>query len=308
MSIQFIAREEGLHPGKFAWRRREFGVYSASGRLREVLLHRPGTEVDEVTQPALALWREFLDPVRARDEHDGLAEIYRSNDVRVQYLPEPPLDKPNLFYCCDLVAMCGERAILARPASPVRSGEERAAAKTLKALGIQSMSLADEKATFEGGDLVVVNDDLVLIGESTRTNRCGAIEVMRAFRAAGFPETHIIPVPPGHLHLDTFVNFASHNLAVVATIIETPSSLVSVLRRHGLRIANISDPYEAGPGMAVNFVPLEPDLVVLAAGNRHTSNLLKSFGVYCIEIDIGELAKGGGGLHCMTGILARSAV
>ena len=298
-------------PAGAAWprtanRERSRAVYSACGRLREVLLHRPGPEFGAVKEPGPALWRDLPDPARARDEHDQLAEIYRDHDVLVNYIPDPPRDRPNLVFCCDLWAMCGNRAIIACPASPVRAGEERAARRAIASLGIPLANTFDEEATFEGGDLLVVNEDLVLIGHGTRTNLRGAMEIRRLFRAAGFSEVLVVPVPDGYLHLDTLINFADKDLALLACD-RPPDSLARALARHGFRVLHIPSGYEAETGMAVNLVALEPGVVVLAAGNPNTRNQLNRAGVYCIEVDIRELAKASGGLHCITGVLNREA-
>jgi N-dimethylarginine dimethylaminohydrolase len=36
--------------------------------------------------------------------------------------------------------------------------------------------------------------------------------------------------------------------------------------------------------------------------------MLEGMGVRCVEADISELMKGGGAVHCMTGVLQRDAV
>ena len=69
------------------------GVTSESGTLRSALMHRPGAEIDDVADAASALWHDLLDPARARDQHDQLADLYRAHGVVVHELGEVALDK-----------------------------------------------------------------------------------------------------------------------------------------------------------------------------------------------------------------------
>jgi arginine deiminase len=61
------------------------GLYSEVGALREVIVHRPGTELDRLT-PANAselLFDDVLWASKARDEHDAFADVLREHGARV---------------------------------------------------------------------------------------------------------------------------------------------------------------------------------------------------------------------------------
>ncbi len=62
---------------------------------------------------------------------------------------------------------------------------------------------------------------------------------------------------------------------------------------------------EATQGGAVNFVALGPRKILMAAGNPLTRKALEAEGVEVHVIDISEIQKGWGGLHCMTAFLKR---
>ena len=70
--------------------RRNLQVYSEIGRLRTVLLHRPGREIENVTPDLLE--RLLFDDIPfleiAQQEHDAFAQILRDNGVEVLYLEE----------------------------------------------------------------------------------------------------------------------------------------------------------------------------------------------------------------------------
>jgi arginine deiminase len=61
------------------------GIHSEIGRLREVVVHRPGRELDRLTPDNAAelLFDDVLWADRARREHDEFTEVMRSHGVRV---------------------------------------------------------------------------------------------------------------------------------------------------------------------------------------------------------------------------------
>jgi arginine deiminase len=63
----------------------EVGVHSEIGRLREVMVHRPGPELDRLTpgNAAELLFDDVLWADLARREHDAFVEVLRGHGVRV---------------------------------------------------------------------------------------------------------------------------------------------------------------------------------------------------------------------------------
>ena len=66
------------------------GVASEVGRLRTVLLHRPGPELQRLTprNNDKLLFDGIPWVSRAQEEHDAFAEALRSRDVEVLYLTD----------------------------------------------------------------------------------------------------------------------------------------------------------------------------------------------------------------------------
>jgi arginine deiminase len=65
----------------------QVGIHSEVGRLREVIVHRPGLELDRLTPanaPAL-LFDDVMWADRAREEHDGFSAILTERGVRVHH-------------------------------------------------------------------------------------------------------------------------------------------------------------------------------------------------------------------------------
>jgi len=283
------------------------GVTSECGILRAVLMHRPGAEIDGVVDAASALWHDLLDPARARDQHDQLADLYRGHGVAVHELGEVARDKPNSYFCRDVFAMTPMGAILARPASASRAGEERQAAAALARAGVPILHSVLGSATFEGADVAVVSADLVFVAEGQRTNREGARQVAQAFSDAGVEQVEIVQLPYGCGHLDGMLNIIDRDLALIYPT-QLPWRVYELLKARGFRFLDVPDAGEARHGMAINMVPLAPGVVVMPAGNPVTRTALEGHGVTCLEVEVDELMKGAGSVHCMTGVVHREAV
>ncbi|WP_433788898.1 arginine deiminase [Actinoplanes sp. CA-252034] len=67
-----------------------FHVDSETGRLRQVILHRPGVELSRLTPDNVRdlLFDDILWARRAREEHDAFAEVLRERGVRVHYFAQ----------------------------------------------------------------------------------------------------------------------------------------------------------------------------------------------------------------------------
>ena len=68
----------------------QVGIESEVGPLREVIIHRPGTELERLTPANAAdlLFDDVMWPERARNEHDGFAEVLREHGARVHVFSE----------------------------------------------------------------------------------------------------------------------------------------------------------------------------------------------------------------------------
>jgi arginine deiminase len=67
-----------------------FHVDSETGRLRQVILHRPGIELSRLTPDNInsLLFDDILWAKRAREEHDAFAQALRDRGVKVHYFAE----------------------------------------------------------------------------------------------------------------------------------------------------------------------------------------------------------------------------
>ena len=65
-------------------------VDSEVGRLRQVILHRPGLELSRLTPDNInsLLFDDILWAKRAREEHDAFAQVLRDRGVHVHYFAD----------------------------------------------------------------------------------------------------------------------------------------------------------------------------------------------------------------------------
>jgi N-dimethylarginine dimethylaminohydrolase len=285
----------------------DWGVASEIGRLRAVLLRRPGPELDAVTDFDAMQMRADLNPDVVRAQHDALAEAYREHGVVVHYVERGRIDKPNAMFVRDLMLMTPEGAIVTRPASTVRAGEERLVSEALGRLGVPILMSVHGAGTFEGADVIWVDETLCFLAEGLRTNEEGADQVERMLREIGVQEVVRVGLPHGAMHLDGLLAIVDCDLAVVWPR-RTPHKVVATLRKRGFRLIEVEDEREAQECLPMNFVALAPGEILMPAGGERMRAAYETAGVRCHEVEIGECIKAGGGIHCMTGFLKREPI
>lgn len=281
------------------------GVTTEWSPLRAVLLHRPGVELGEVTDPSRAQMLAPLDVERARRQHDDLARAYRDAGVTVYYVQPPEKPTPNLMFVADLMFMTSEGVILGRPASTVRAGEERFVSRRLAELGIPILRSVRGGGTFEGADAAWLDPQTVLLATGLRTNSEGAAQVTALLREMDV-EVVGVGLPYGAMHLMGLLRFADRDLAI-AWPKRVPYAAVEALRARGYTVLFLPDEEEATRGMALNFVTLGARHILVPAGNPITQAFYEEAGITCHPVVVDELVKAAGGIGCLTGILERES-
>jgi N-dimethylarginine dimethylaminohydrolase len=279
------------------------GLYDEWGPLRAVLLHRPGPEL-AVTDPDAAQLLEPVDPERAAAEHDALAKAYGAEGILVHFVEPAGVPTPNLMFCADLFIMTPEGAIVGRPASTVRAGEERWVARRLADLGIPIVRTVRGDGTFEGADATWLDARTVVVGRGLRTNAEGAAQVAAILGDMGVAA---IPVdlPWGAMHLMGVLRIANRDLAIA-----WPGRLavqaVEALRGRGYRVLFLPEAPAPDRSTALNFVTLAPGRILMAEGYPIFERFFEKAGLACRTTPVAELRRAAGGIGCLTGILERA--
>ena len=281
------------------------GISNEWSQLEAVLMHRPGPEIEMVTNANDALMHLIPEAVVARRQHDDLVKAYRDTGVTVFYVEPHDLPPPNQMYVADLFFMTPEGAILARPASTVRAGEERFIAQKLVKLKVPILRCVRGNGVFEGADASWLDSDTVIIGTGLRTNSEGAAQVASILKEMNIDVVRV-DLPGTVMHLMGTLRFVDQDSAICWRS-RIPRSAVEILRDYGYTTYFIPDEQEAVQGMALNFVTLGPKKILMPTGNPRTQSFYENMGIKCVTVDVSEIHKAAGGIGCLTGIIKRES-
>ena len=279
------------------------GMDSEWRRLRAVLLHRPGAELEASNNPNEVQMLAPIDVARAGEEHDALAQAYRDNQVTVHMVDPGGPARPNLMFCADLVFLTPQGAILARPASTVRAGEEREVARRLADLGVPILRSISGEGTFEGADAAWLDAKTVAVAHGLRTNPRGIAQIAEVLADMG---VDVIPadLPFGTMHLMGLLRIVDADLAV-AWPRRTPHVVVQACRERGMQVIFLPEVDDYQMNRSVNFVTLGPRRILLEAGYTKVQEFYERHGIECVTVAASELVKAAGGFGCLTGVLER---
>lgn len=281
----------------------DWGCSSEIGRLRAVLLHRPSEEVRNFDFEKVR-FRAPVDADKFIAQHDLLANYYRSHGVAVYYVEDGRGDRPNSIFCRDKLFMTPEGAIITRLAMPERRGEERFVAQACARLGVPIVKTIAGDGIFEGANAMWVDRTTVILSTGVRANRSGFQQMVDELRRQGVSEIIPMQIPYGHAHIDGLLNIASEDTVLIHAC-QVPYDVVDALKNKGFRILETPSLTETKYGYATNFVAIEPGHVVSGNLAPQTVELLEKSGIKVDVLDISELNKGRGSVHCATAFLKR---
>lgn len=281
----------------------DWGCSSEVNRLRAVLMHRPGKEVENFDYRQVR-FRAPVDPEKMRKQHDLLADYYRAHGITVYYVEEQRSDRPNAVFERDHLFMTPEGAIITRLAMDARRGEERYTAQRVAELGVPIVKTIAGDGIFEGANAAWVDRKTVILSLSSRANRSGFDQMATELKRQGVEEIIPMQIPYGHAHVDGLLNFASNDVVVLHAC-QVPYMVVDALKKKGYHIIETPSLTETKYCYATNFVAIEPGHVVMSVGAPRTVELMEKAGITVDVLDLSELNKGRGSVHCMTAFLKR---
>lgn len=284
------------------------GIDSEYATLRSVLLHRPGGELAAALEdPNSVQMLEPLDLGRAGEQHDAMAEAYRANGVEVHYVDPAGQPTPNQMFCADLFVMTPDGAVLARPASTVRAGEERWIARRLADTGVPILRTLTGNAVFEGADLMWLDPETVMVGLGLRTNEEAAAQIASTMEDIGV-ETLAVDMPFGTMHFMGMLRIVDRDLAICWPR-RTPFAAVRALEDRGYDIVWLpTDQSDSTLNRALNIVTICPRKVLMLAGYEPVQAVYEKAGIECVTVDGSELVKAAGAIGCLTGVVHREPV
>lgn len=225
---------------------------------------------------------------------------------------------PNLLFTRDLAAIVGRDVIISRAAKQARA-RESILMETLvefhpefKSVRTNALYL-DGYQTIEGGDILVINENTLLIGMSERTSFTGIFSIAERILDGNIEYVIAVDIPKkrSYMHLDTIFTMLDHNEFVVfPPAIEQQTDNVIILSRaeDGTRadmMPSLKQALEAVTGETISFIScggsnpvdqyreqwtdganilaLAPGIVVVYDRNTHTLEGLMEYGYRLME-------------------------
>lgn len=150
-------------------------------------------------------------------------ELHRFALTGQSLLPihEEPI--PNLMFMRDVAAVVGDHIVLSHPATSVRARESVIMGTVLHHHPLfaevrDGVLTLPAGVTFEGGDLIVASEKVVLVGHSERTNFSGVMALAGLlFENTAVEHVLMVDLPKRRscMHLDTVFNFITPDECVV---------------------------------------------------------------------------------------------
>jgi N-dimethylarginine dimethylaminohydrolase len=300
------------------WWGRPWGCTNDVGRLRVVLMHRPGAEVNIVNtfkrldnnafgdEQEGWYWRgkDGPDLQAMQAQHDAYTTLLREEGVEVVYLDEVAPGRMKSCYTRDSVVAIGGGAIVMRLGPRIRRGEELPATRTLARLGCPILRTISGTGMAEGGSFAWLNCRTAVMGLSSRVNEEGANQVAEVLRSQGV-ELIKLHLTGYRLHIDGLFVMIAPDLAL-ANITLLPHWFLQKLKELKIQLIEL---HHEDDGAIINSLAIAPGRVIMPEGiSGYTRERLERHRVEVLSLSYDKMISGGGGLHCSTAPLIRDGV
>ena len=286
----------------------DFGGQNMFGRLRRVLVARPGTAFGGA-DPRRWHYAASPEPAAARQEHDRLVGILEASGALVCRHDADAVASADAIFVHDPCIVTDGGAILLNMGKPLRRDEPEAVGATLQRLGVPVMARLEGEQRAEGGDLLWLDEKTLAVGIGFRTNAAGAAALRRALAPLAVAVVEVpLPYfegPDACLHLMSVVSVVDRDLAVVYPRL-LPVPFWQRLRDADYALVEV--PEDEFPSMGPNVLALAPRHVLMLEGNPRTRARLERAGCR-VEVYRGhEISlKAEGGATCLTRPILREA-
>ena len=290
------------------------GVQSDVGVLRSMVLkHARDAFVDQAAIDEQ--WRDLgylerPDLECALAEYDAFTALLQRSGVAVHFLPRDERTGLDSVYARDSTVVSDRGVILCSMGKQQRRGEPAAVRDAFRSMGIPVHGSIEGEGLLEGGDVVWLAPDTLVVGRGYRTNDEG-IRQLRELLGDTIRELLVAPLPhwrgPGDVfHLMSLLSPLDLDLALVYSPL-LPVPLREALLQRGIDLVEVAE--EEFEAMAGNVLALAPRRCVMMQGNPITKGRLEDAGVDVETYAGGEIsAKGCGGPTCLTRPLLRDVV
>jgi len=298
---------------------RAWGIDNDVGRMRAVLVHRPGDEL-KVVDPKKRIpeigsygdvkegWYFQSDRVpplaEMQAQHDGLTAALRAEGVEVFAVEGEVGKRLKSCYTRDPLIMVKGGAIVCRMGARIRRGEELAITRTLAKIGVPILRTLSGSALMEGGSFAWINEKTAVIGCGIRVNYEGAAQVGEVLKRQGV-ELLVTDLVGYDIHIDGAFLMVDRGLALVNPE-RLSHAFLEELKR--LKVDTIALEPSDEPWIN-NSLAVAPRKLLIPEGasNRILDQFAKK-GIEWKVVPYGAMHLNGGGIHCSTTALIRDRV
>ncbi len=230
----------------------------------------------------------------AAECHANLLEVLRMNGVELVYSEVTPIKEGHTpLFTRDVGVIIEDVFIPSSMRFPYRQVEVSAA---LNHINPKNIFNTDIDYKIEGGDVMFLEKDFLLIGVGPRTNVQG-IELLQSL----FPDKQFVPFATD-FHIDTNMGILGNkHLLILPDLV--PSEVLRLLIERGYSFVE-ADGAEYATG-CTNIIAINDKKVIAPAENKITNQRIRESGVEVIEVELKNILSLGGGPHCLTLPLTR---
>ncbi|MBU6998411.1 MAG: hypothetical protein HXS41_05005 [Theionarchaea archaeon] len=282
-----------------------YGAQSEYYPVKKVIMHSPGDEITLVTEANKRefLYREPVSQEKSKKEHEMYVEFLRDQHIEVILVGKTVC--PNLMFTRDIASVSKNGALIMRPLFPARLFEPQYLIPLFRDMGIPTLEVTH---ACEGGDLVYLSEDCLMVGVGPRTNLAGVSQLAEYLLGSAVKEVIAVPLPSFRVHLDGCLMILGRDLALYhpgsllfPACTFTDRALVLLpefLREKGFTLIEVND--EEARAFGPNIFMVNPKLAVSYSWNTRIISELEEHSIEIFPLPGYELAKAGGGPHCMT--------
>ncbi|MCR5032523.1 MAG: amidinotransferase, partial [Lachnospiraceae bacterium] len=203
----------------------------------------------------------------------------------------------------DIALLTPKGVILNRFAMYFHQGETKLAQDFFNKLGIPIIGAIQGKGTMEGGSFSLLDPHTAIVGRSVRVNDEG-IEQLRHLLSYQDIDLIVLDMPAYYIHLDEAFVPVDKNKVLCSTFI-LPFWFLKMLKERGYEIIEAD---RDDPMLTNNCLAISPGKVLFPAIGVNTRKNLEKAGVEVLPVDVSEINKLGGGIHCATLPLLRESI
>ncbi|MDK2780919.1 MAG: hypothetical protein PWP61_1216 [Trichococcus sp.] len=276
-------------------------VANGTGRLEKVLLSKPSHvhQAEQINEISKKWDLQQIDESRIQKEFQELHSLYESLGISVELMEKDEI-LPHAVFSRDFGGCVNEGYILGKFKNDIRLSETEAYEEKMAELGVPLLGEVSGTGVFEGGDFAFLDERTVAIGMLDRTNAEGFGQIKGILKPLGY-DVHPVEMDPRYLHLDMCFNLVAPKLAIGYAYL--PETFIALLKK--MEIELITDDEHAIFRHGYNVQAIGRNEVISLGRNRGINEKMRKKGLTVHEIELTELLKLGGGIHCMTFPLKR---